>query len=80
VEVIYVLAKQYWGRGYAAEMAKRLIDYAFKEKNLQRVIALIKPGNGASAKVAETCGLKVEKKVLRGEGVEMLLYSVNRSS
>lgn len=80
VEVVYVLEKDARGRGYASEMAKRLIDYAFTEKKLHRVIALIKPGNEASAKVAEACGLKMEKKVLRGEGIEMHLFSVNRSS
>lgn len=79
IEVVYVIAREHWGRGYAAEMAHRLIEYAFGEKKLNRVIALIKPDNIASEKVALKCGMKFEKEVIRAGNIKMLLYVRERN-
>ncbi len=73
-EVTYVLSPSYWGRGYATEIASELIRYAFEEKGLNRIIALIKPGNAASAQVAKRIGMHKEKSVIRGEGIVMDLF------
>ncbi len=50
IEVIYVIDDAYWGNGYATEIANSLIHYAFNDKGLNRVIALIKPDNIGSEK------------------------------
>lgn len=75
IEVIYVIAKEYWGRGYATEIAGKLMEYAFTKKHLNRVIALIKPANKASEQVARKCGMGFEREVVRGEGIRMFLYA-----
>jgi len=80
IEVIYVIKKKYWGRAYASEAANALIEYAFTQKKLNRVVAMIKPANKRSERVAEKCGMKFEKEILRMENVTMKLYVKEMSS
>jgi [ribosomal protein S5]-alanine N-acetyltransferase len=49
VEINYLLAKEYWGQGLATESAIRLLRYGFETLQLQRLVALAKPGNLASS-------------------------------
>ena len=74
IEVIYVIDKPYWGKGYATEISKTLIEYAFSIKNIERVIALIKPENKGSEAVAIKNGMHLEKEVIRQNDIRMYLY------
>lgn len=58
VETGYWLKPQYWGKGIAAEVAARLVKYAFDELQLERVSAVVDLENIASAKSLERAGLK----------------------
>jgi len=69
-EIVYLVAKQHWGKGYASEAAAAIIAHA----DLPRLTALIHPKNLASARVAEKIGMRHEKDVERGEGRTMRLY------
>ncbi|MFY0216452.1 GNAT family N-acetyltransferase [Bacillus cereus] len=55
-EIMYAISNEYQNHGYATKATKGLIDYLFKETNLNvlNAIALIK--NVASNKVIEKCG------------------------
>ena len=44
----WILAKKYWGMGYAVEGAAACLDYAFNKLNASRVIADIRPHNISS--------------------------------
>jgi RimJ/RimL family protein N-acetyltransferase len=55
--VDFVVARDYWGRGYATEAAKAAIAYGFSSPDLDRIIALAKPENFASLKVIEKVGM-----------------------
>ncbi len=74
IEVIYVIKKEHWGNGYASEIANAFIEYAFTQKGLGRVVALIKPDNEGSEKVAHKCGMVFEKEIIRKENTKMKLY------
>ncbi len=74
IEVVYVINKEFWGKGYATEIANVLIKYAFEEKKIDSVIALIKSQNEASVKVVLKAGIKLEKEVVRQENTKMLLF------
>ncbi|HYP52908.1 MAG TPA: GNAT family N-acetyltransferase [Pyrinomonadaceae bacterium] len=76
-EAGWSLAREFWGRGYATEGARRMLDYAFDEMNREHVISLIHPDNRASINVAEKMGERVEG---RAEvlGVPVLVYGVSR--
>lgn len=76
-EVIYVLAKSAWGKGFATELASSLKDYAFNELGLKRVAALIDPDNLKSERVATKIGLSYEKDTVRPNGKIMRLFALN---
>ena len=63
VELLYGLAKEYWGKGIATKAAKASVSYGFDEANLDRIIALALPENEASKKVIEKTGFKYEKQI-----------------
>lgn len=56
----WLLLKKEWGKGYASEMTRALIDYSFDVLNVHRVCALCHPENIASWKVLEKCGMRRE--------------------
>jgi ribosomal-protein-alanine N-acetyltransferase len=63
LEIGYKLGRPYWGRGYATEAATAVRDYATGELGAERLIALIRPGNTASERVAEKLGMRREREV-----------------
>jgi ribosomal-protein-alanine N-acetyltransferase len=78
IEVIYILKASEWGKGYATEIAKAIIDYAFVKRKLERLIALIEPENAASEHVAVKIGMKLEKEVIRPGGAKRKVYAIQR--
>lgn len=58
LELNYYIDKAKWGKGYAKEMAGKLVAYAFAEKGLERLIAIIDPENEASKAVARAIGMR----------------------
>lgn len=63
VELGYLLAEEYRGRGYAKEAAEAVLDYAFRKLGLSRVVAVIDKQNTASLHVAQKCGMVWEKDI-----------------
>jgi len=59
-ELGYVLAHRYWGNGYMTEAVRAVISYGFDEMLLNRIEALCRVPNVASARVLEKSGLKFE--------------------
>ena len=59
-ELSYLLARRHWGRGYATEAGRAVVQRAFEELGQARLVALIAPGNGASARVAERLCFRLE--------------------
>ena len=57
VEIGWVLAREVWGRGYAAEAARAWLDVAFSRLGLPQVIATILPENDRSHRVAQRLGM-----------------------
>lgn len=56
----WLILKEHWNNGYAAEITKALIDYAFDELKLHRVYALCNPNNAQSCRVLEKCNMRRE--------------------
>ncbi len=57
VEIGYVIAPAYWGKGIATEAVKGLIDTVFRVAAAERVVANSRVINPASRRVLEKCGL-----------------------
>lgn len=76
-ELGWTLAREFWGRGYATEGARRALDFAFEELGREHVISLIRPDNAASVRVAERLGESLEGRV-EIFGSEALVYGITR--
>ncbi|MBM4183458.1 MAG: GNAT family N-acetyltransferase [Gemmatimonadetes bacterium] len=51
IQVGFTLARRYWGRGYATEMARAVLRYGFVDLELPRIVGIAHLGNGASQNV-----------------------------
>jgi RimJ/RimL family protein N-acetyltransferase len=60
VEIAYLLAKEFWGKGYATEISRAAISYGFTVLNLKRIVALAYPENIPSINVIQKLGMKYE--------------------
>ncbi|MCB9625270.1 MAG: GNAT family N-acetyltransferase [Sandaracinus sp.] len=58
IEIGWHLARHVWGRGYATEMGRALIDVAFEQTDLDRLNAMVDPKNEKSAAVCRRLGMK----------------------
>ena len=56
----YMLLRPFRGQHYATEAAKALTAYCFETLGLHRVYALCHPGNPATHRVLESCGMQRE--------------------
>ena len=57
----YAISSAYQRQGYATEAAQAMIDYAFDELSLKRIIATATYDNAASIGVIRKLGMRVEK-------------------
>ena len=64
-EVGYVFNKTYWGNGYATESLKALMNYAFEEMKVRRIIAKCDPKNSNSWRLLERVGIRREGTLLQ---------------
>jgi [ribosomal protein S5]-alanine N-acetyltransferase len=60
VDLGYMLGIEYWGKGYATEIALALIDAAFFDLRADRVISTVDVNNSASIRVLEKIGMRWE--------------------
>ena len=65
VELVWMLAKSAWGKGYAAEGARAAIDFGLNTLALPRIAAVIRQDNKPSIHLAERLGMEMEKEVER---------------
>ena len=56
VEFGYRLLPRFWGRGYATEAGRAVVNHAFGDLGLTALCAIIHPDNTASSTVAEKLG------------------------
>ncbi len=80
-EIGYELAPEHWGRGYATEAARAVVDYGFAQLGLHRVTGWCIAENVASAHVLEKLGMLQEGRLreqewFKGRWWDGLLYAV----
>jgi [ribosomal protein S5]-alanine N-acetyltransferase len=78
-ELVYLLSKQYWGKGLATEMARASIKFGFEEKKFEHIIAMAKLANVASQRVMNKIGMTFQKNTLIFN-MEVALYSINSAA
>jgi RimJ/RimL family protein N-acetyltransferase len=58
VEAAYVLRRDRWGRGYATEALRAVLEIGHGQLGLPRIVALAYPENDASRRVMEKAGMR----------------------
>jgi ribosomal-protein-alanine N-acetyltransferase len=77
IEIGYFLKRSTWGRGYATEVCKRMLEFAFEELPLNEVVASVEEENLVSRKVLEKSGL-LDCGRTRSYGKESPIYRITR--
>ena len=67
-ELVYYLAKPYWGRGYGRQLASELVRLAFETYDLTLVIATVMAANTASRRIVEALGFHEDERIGREYG------------
>jgi [ribosomal protein S5]-alanine N-acetyltransferase len=76
LEVSYQLVPKWWGAGYGTEVVKRVLQFAFDELKLPKVVAETQSKNTSSCKLIERLGMELEKTTIRF-GAEQSIYSIH---
>ncbi len=77
----YAIRADRWGKGYATDAVRRMIELGFAELGLHRISAAIGPDNVASIAVVSKLGMQYEGRIrdhvfTSGAWRDSLLYSV----
>jgi [ribosomal protein S5]-alanine N-acetyltransferase len=80
-ELGYWIGLPYWGKGYATEAAKALVQYGFEILGLHRIFACHFARNSASARVLQKVGMRHEGSqrahiVKWGEFIDLEIYGM----
>jgi [ribosomal protein S5]-alanine N-acetyltransferase len=80
-DVGYAYNRLYWGKGYATEAARAVLQFGFDRLTLHRVGAAVLPDNFGSIRVLEKLGFQREgvrrqAYSLRGPYEDLLCYSI----
>jgi RimJ/RimL family protein N-acetyltransferase len=76
-EIGYQIRRDQQGHGYATEMARACMHYAFETMRADHIISLIRPDNMPSRRVAEKNGLTVDRKMMFHEMLH-LVYRLSK--
>jgi len=77
----YWLSEQFEGHGYMTEACRALINYAFYERQLNRIEAKVPPGNRKSCALAERLGFQKEgclraAERLNGQFIDLAVFGL----
>ena len=61
VELTYAFGKAHWGKGYAYEACLAMIDYAFRDLRLRRLVTGADPANVRARKLQARLGMRRER-------------------
>lgn len=75
-ELSYQFIPEWWGKGYAEEVIKKVINYAFKNLKLKKIIAETQSANIASCKLLKKVGMDIEQSVQRF-GCQQYIFSIS---
>jgi ribosomal-protein-alanine N-acetyltransferase len=64
VELTYAIERRSWRQGYATEACRALIDFAFDQLKLRRLVTGCNPNNEAAMRLQARLGMRSERNVL----------------
>ncbi len=78
-ELIYVFHQKAWGKGYATEAGRAMLDHVFARTSLERIWATIHQDNADSVRVVEKLGFSFQRRELEADGSYTAYYARNRT-
>jgi RimJ/RimL family protein N-acetyltransferase len=80
-DIGYELDPRYWGKGYASEAARAIVQFGFSELHLHRVWSCCVADNVGSARVLEKLGMRQEGRLrenefYKGRWWDSLMYAI----
>jgi RimJ/RimL family protein N-acetyltransferase len=78
VELVWMLTRTAWGKGYASEGAAAVIEFGLKTLKFPRLAAVIHPENQPSIKLANRLGMNLSGEVER-EGITFYKFCIEPS-
>ena len=83
-EMGYELNSNYWNRGIMSEALKIIIDFIFRETDINRIEAYVEPMNTASSKLLESLGFTKEGllrqyELCRGGLIDITIWGLLRT-
>jgi ribosomal-protein-alanine N-acetyltransferase len=80
-EIHYALSNRYSGQGLMSEAVKKVIEFGFKKMRLNRIEAMCMPGNKASERVMQKCGMRYEgvargRLRVKGKFMDLKMYAL----
>lgn len=79
VEIGYEIAAEYWNRGFATEIVKGLLTYAFSHNEVKHVIAHTLAQSNASNRVLEKSGLSFNLELEDPEEGKIWQWQISRN-
>lgn len=76
-EISYQFRKVWWGHGLSEEVIRMIIDYAFDELKLEKLVAETQSANNRSCNLPLKVGMGLEQIVTRF-GAEQNIFSISR--
>jgi [ribosomal protein S5]-alanine N-acetyltransferase len=74
-EFVYFLNPEFWGKGYATEIARKVVGYGFEELNLPEIYATVDDEHAVSIRVLEKAGMNFLRYEYDAEG-RYSVYSI----
>lgn len=75
VDIGFAFLPSFRGQGYAYEAASAVLAYGKNTLGLERIVAIVSPGNDRSIKLLEKLGLRFEQNVQLSERNEVKLFA-----
>lgn len=81
IDIGYRLNQEFWGKGYATEASKAILEYGFNTLKLDLIIAIALPENKASIRIMQKIGMEFDKIAPYDEEItEAVWYKLSRKS
>ncbi|OKO75414.1 GNAT family N-acetyltransferase [Bradyrhizobium sp. AS23.2] len=77
IEIAYTFKHEFWGKGFASEIATAPTDIGLSQLELPSLIGLVFVGNGASRRVLEKSNYIIEKNTTH-HGEDVVIYRIRR--
>ena len=80
IEIAWRFGQPFWGQGIATEAARAALEFGLASRGLDRIVAVVQVGNGASERVMHKLAMRLERQTIDpGSGRQVRVYEITRS-